>query len=135
MLERDPSPGAHRAAAAALRPHAHRIPKTKLDAWLTPAQPPRLRRHAAALLRAADTWSRLEADLRLADDADPALAREARDDLRAWASTPTSGYRQPATEQRALLLNLLRGAEASLDDRTSRLLRFALAERNSWEVP
>ncbi|MFF4652859.1 hypothetical protein [Streptomyces sp. NPDC001380] len=136
MVDRDASPAVLRAAVQALLPDAHRVPRARLDVWLAPGRPGRLRRHAAALLRARGSWDRLEAGLRLVHDADPGLAREALEDLRAWAAGAATGYRQVTAGQLAILGSLLDAAGGSgedgagggpLDGPTVRVLRGALA--------
>ena len=127
LMDRDPSPGVLRVATQALLPAAHRIPRPRLDAWLVPGQPRQRRVNAAKLLRAGGIWNRLEADLRLLNDTDPNLARDARNDLHAVMSIPTTGYQQVPATQLALLLDLLDSADGTLDKRTTQTLRFTLA--------
>ncbi|WP_370087716.1 hypothetical protein [Streptacidiphilus sp. MAP12-16] len=126
LLEQDPSPSVGRAATAALVPHAHRIPPVRLRAWLSPGQRPNLRIQAAVLLRAADTWTRLETDLQLLADPNPALARTARADLRTWTTLSSPGSGHPTAEQSASVKALLASAEDLLDTWTLRQLRFRI---------
>jgi hypothetical protein len=105
-----------RAAARVLRrdvPYVPRSVVTDLQAsesrWLQVA--------GLRLARRSDSWTRLEAALRMAADADPALAREGRADLSGWHP-----HGIPTAEQRETVLVLV--TSASLDAATERRIRF-----------
>ncbi|MHA6763877.1 hypothetical protein [Streptacidiphilus sp. PAMC 29251] len=124
LLEQDPAPSVGRAAVAALVPEVHRIPRARLQAWLSPEQRPKLRAHAAVLLRATDPWTRLETDLRLLTDPDPDLIRAAGADLHIWIGLTSLGPDVPSAEQAALVESLLASADAVLSGPALRQLHF-----------
>ncbi|WP_152646294.1 hypothetical protein [Streptacidiphilus albus] len=126
LLEHDPSPSLGRAATAALAPHAQHIPPARLRAWLSPGRRPNLRVQAAALLRATDTWTRLETDLHLLTDPDPAMARTAGTDLRTWTTLSSPGSGRPTPAQAASIKALLASSEDLLDTWTLRQLHFRI---------
>jgi HEAT repeat protein len=88
-----------RAAARLLRRRVSRIPKSIVDAAVGSSS---RATHLAGLrlARHSDGWSRLEADLMLAVDADPGIAQEGTADLGAWVSrvAPTLYGTPPQTQ-------------------------------------
>jgi hypothetical protein len=74
-----------RAAARLLRRRARRIPRNVIaDAVASSSRATQLA--GLRLARRSDGWSRLEADLKLAADADENVAREGREDLVSWVA-------------------------------------------------
>jgi hypothetical protein len=111
-----------RAAARVLRRRVSRIPKKVIaDAVGSGSRATRLA--GLRLARRSDGWSRLEADLALAADADATVAREGREDLISWVRrvAPTL-YRAPPAEQLASIGRLL--DEAPLEKSLDREIRF-----------
>ena len=127
LMDRDPSAGVLRTAAALLEPDAAAVPRRRLDAWLATDRPARLRAQAARLLRARGSWDRVETDLRLLHDTDAELAGAARSDLRVWADFSAATYRRLGDGQRETILTLLGGAADAVDARVLDRIRFALA--------
>ncbi len=111
-----------RAAARLLRRRASRIPKKVIaDAVASSSRATQLA--GLRLARRSDGWSRLEADLTLAADADAIIAREGRDDLISWVTrvAPTL-YSKPSADQFDAIRLLL--DRASLDKSLDREIRF-----------
>jgi hypothetical protein len=108
------------------RPHPHRPYRTRQALPLASGPRADLRARAAALLRAADAWTRLETDLRLLADPEPDLARVARSDLRVWTTLSGPGSVAPPPERSASIRALLASVEHLLDPWTVRRLRFRL---------
>ena len=127
VLDRDPAPGVMRTATALLYPDAATIRQQDLRALLAPGRPPRLRAHAVHLLRARDTWTRLEVDLRLLDDEDAGLALGARQDIDVWAASSTTAYHRLPEGQRDLIASLLGTAADRLAEPTVDRIRLSLS--------
>jgi len=90
-------------------------------AWASPQ--PWSRRAAWRLGRARGGWTRVEADLRAAADADPALAQLGRTSLLNWLTTSAATtWQRPAAVQIDRLATLL--PAAGLDADTARLVAF-----------
>lgn len=90
-------------------------------------QPLHVRMAAFRLLRAHGTWTRLIANLRLIDDADPAVRREARNDLGNWLTRDAARtYSSPQGARADEISALLTENEAALGADRVRLLRFHL---------
>ena len=126
LMDRDPSPGVLRTAAALLEPDAATVPRQRLDAWVAPGRPAHLRMRAARLLRARGPWDRVETDLRLLRDADAELAGAARSDLRVWADFSAATYRRLDDGQREVILSLLEAAADAVPARVLDRVRFAV---------
>ena len=111
-----------RAAARLLRRRARRIPRNVIaDAVASSSRATQLA--GLRLARRSDGWSRLEADLKLAADADENVAREGREDLVSWVArvAPTL-YGKPPPDQLDSIGVLLDRAE--LDEWLDREIRF-----------
>jgi hypothetical protein len=118
----DPSEVVVRAAAHVLRRRMSRVPRQVIvDACASHSRVTRLA--GLRLARRAGGWMRLEADLALAADVDPALAMEGRADVASWVShvAPTL-YSGPPADRRDTLRSLL--DRARLDSRLDRTVRF-----------
>lgn len=111
-----------RAAARVLRRRVSRIPKKVIDDAVASGS---RATHLAGLrlARRSDGWSRLEAGLALAADADAGVAREGREDLISWVRrvAPTL-YGAPPANQLASIGRLL--DEAQLERSLDRDIRF-----------
>ena len=111
-----------RAAARLLRRRASCIPKKVVaDAVASSSRATHLA--GLRLARRSDGWSRLEADLTLAADADDAIAREGREDLISWVErvAPTL-YTTPPPDQLQAIRQLL--DRAPLEKSLKRVIRF-----------
>lgn len=111
-----------RAAARLLRRRVSRIPKKVIaDAVASSSRATQLA--GLRLARRSDGWSRLEADLTLAADADDTIARQGREDLISWVTrvAPTL-YTKPPADQLDAIRRLLDCA--SLDETLDRAIRF-----------
>lgn len=111
-----------RAAARLLRRRAARIPKQVIDDAVASSS---RATHLAGLrlARRSDGWSRLEADLKLAVDADEDVAREGREDLVSWVGrVAPSLHGTPPADQVDSISRLL--DRAQLDQSLDRRIRF-----------
>lgn len=126
VMDHDPATRVQRTAATLLEAAAATVPRQRLNDLLAPERPAPLRAQAARIIRAAGTWDRLELNLQLLHDADPALAAAAHRDVRAWATSAAAAHSRPTDEQQQSLLGLLHDAAASVDDKDIRIIRFLL---------
>jgi len=117
-----PSPAVTRQVVAFLRGTFVDVPT--LQGLLAADRPLHTRRAAVALLRDHNTWTRLHTDLTLL--ADPALAAEAEQDIRAWQDHVTGMYTNPPAAWRAEMEVLCDRLEPAL----AREIRFALGVTN-----
>jgi HEAT repeat protein len=111
-----------RAAARLLRRRASRIPTSVIaDAVASSSRTTHLA--GLRLARRSDGWSRLEADLALAADADDTVAREGREDLISWVArvAPTLYTTAPPDQLDAIRRLLDR---ARLEKSLDREIRF-----------
>jgi HEAT repeat protein len=111
-----------RAAARLLRRMVSRIPtQIIIDACASHARATQLA--GLRLARRADGWTRLEADLTLAADDDPTVARDGRADIQSWvAEVAPTLYQQPGVSQRERLRVLI--DEARLEVKLDQAIRF-----------
>ncbi|WP_026413465.1 hypothetical protein [Actinomadura oligospora] len=102
------------------------VPVGELWALLDPARPRHVRRAAYLLLRHRDTWTRLEADLRLLAGRDAELGERARADLLRWVREAVNAYARLPVGGREVLEELLRDVRDVLPDEVVRRLRWQL---------
>jgi hypothetical protein len=123
----DPAPVVVRAAAAALRSRSDLVPADRLWEPLGLDKPAHVRRAAFTLLKARDTWIRIEADLEVLADPDDKLRAYARSDLTGWLDHgATTTYQMPAESTRVRLGLLIDAAERDIGTQNARLLRWHL---------
>ncbi|GAA1010329.1 hypothetical protein Aple_038550 [Acrocarpospora pleiomorpha] len=126
MLE-DPAPVVVRQVVATLRALGVGVPVERLWALLGPGHPRHVRHAAHRLLVDRDPWTRIRADLLLADDPDEVLSLRARTDLAMWCSRDAaSAYANCPDELRAEVANLLSRVEAAVGADTARVLRWLI---------
>lgn len=107
--------------------HEVTVPVETLRRLLRPARPLHIRRAAHKLLLRRDTWTRLDADLRLLAARDPDLAEAARSDLGSWmARDAATVYGRPSEEARAALVRLLEDARDELPEAVGARVRWQL---------
>lgn len=123
----DPAPVVVRAVADAVLGQPGLVPIDRLWELVAADQPAHVRRTAFRLLIARDTWTRIEADLRLVGDSDDRLRPHARSNLTSWLDHEAStAYQMPPRTTRERLGRLIDAAEPNIGAPKAHLLRWHL---------
>ena len=124
----DPAPVVVRAVADAVLGQPGLVPIDRLWELVAADQPAHVRRTVFRLLIARDTWTRIEADLRLVGDSDDRLRPHARSNLTSWLDHEAStAYQMPPRTTRERLGRLIDAAEPNIGAPKAHLLRWHLA--------
>jgi hypothetical protein len=121
----DPAPVVVRAVVDAVLGQPGLVAIERLWELLAPDQPDHVRRAAFRLLIARDTWTRIEADLRLVGDQDEQLGAYASLNLTSWLESATA-YQMPPDATRERLGRLIAAAEPNIDGSQAHRLRLYL---------
>jgi hypothetical protein len=121
----DPAPVVVRAVVDAVLDQPGLVPVDRLWELLAANQPAHVRRAAFRLLVARETWTRVEADLRLVGDPDDRLQAYATSNLTAWLKASTA-YQMPPQPTLARLGGLIDAAERNIGARNAHQLRWHL---------
>lgn len=121
----DQAPVVVRAIVDAVLGEPGLVATERLWELLAADHPDHVRRAAFRLLITRDTWTRIEADLRLVGDPAEQLRAHARMNLTSWLESATA-YQMPPDATRERLGRLIADAELNIDGRQAHRLRWYL---------